>query len=322
MEQGDDAKAVEASLAENVARLPMDEIDQYKAFAVLVKQGESVEEIASRFGTTARLVNQRLAIASLIPPILTAYRKDKIQATTLRLLTMATKKQQRAWLELFNASDNYAPEGYALKSWLFGGTSIPVENALFDVTEYDGNIITDLFEEDRYFDDAEKFWPLQSKAIADLKAQYLQDGWSDVVVLDIGEYFPAYEYVDTAKEDTGKIYIVISRDGEVTPYEGQLSRKEIKSAKRQEPTDSAKPAKSEITKPLQNYLDLHRHSAVRSALLNQQGLALRVATAQLIAGSDLWAIHADPQKAMKDATSDSLSDNKAESFFACARHGA
>ena len=32
MAQGDDAKAIEASLAENVARLPMDEIDQSHLF--------------------------------------------------------------------------------------------------------------------------------------------------------------------------------------------------------------------------------------------------------------------------------------------------
>ena len=37
----DNAKAIEASLAENIARLPMDEIDQYKAFAALVKEGNS-----------------------------------------------------------------------------------------------------------------------------------------------------------------------------------------------------------------------------------------------------------------------------------------
>jgi len=36
MADGDDAAAIEASLAENIERLPMDEIDQYKAFAKLV----------------------------------------------------------------------------------------------------------------------------------------------------------------------------------------------------------------------------------------------------------------------------------------------
>ena len=96
MDKGDDAKAIEASLAENIARLPMDEIDQFKAFAALVKEGLDVEDVAARFGITERLVRQRLAIANIIPPILTAYRKGDIQGETLRILTMATKKQQQA----------------------------------------------------------------------------------------------------------------------------------------------------------------------------------------------------------------------------------
>ncbi|MCP4081466.1 MAG: ParB/RepB/Spo0J family partition protein, partial [Planctomycetaceae bacterium] len=41
MAKGDDATALEASLLENVARLPMDPIQQYEAFARLIKQGES-----------------------------------------------------------------------------------------------------------------------------------------------------------------------------------------------------------------------------------------------------------------------------------------
>ena len=35
MDATDDAAAIESSLAENVARLPMDEVDQYEAFAAL-----------------------------------------------------------------------------------------------------------------------------------------------------------------------------------------------------------------------------------------------------------------------------------------------
>ena len=66
MEEGDDARAIEASLAENIARLPMDEIDQFKAFAALHDKGLEVQDIAARFGVTERLVEQRLAIADII----------------------------------------------------------------------------------------------------------------------------------------------------------------------------------------------------------------------------------------------------------------
>ncbi|NOR63888.1 MAG: ParB/RepB/Spo0J family partition protein [Rhodobacteraceae bacterium] len=316
MAKGDDAKAIEASLAENIARLPMDEIDQYKAFASLVKQGQSAEEIATLFGITERLVTQRLAIANLIAPILTDYRKEKIHPSTIRILTMATKRQQKDWLKLFNSDDDRAPEGYQLKAWLFGGANIPTENALFDLADYSGGIVADLFGEEQYFDDIAKFWEVQNTAIAKAKDAYLAQGWQDVIVLDVGDYFPSYEYVDTAKEDGGKVYVHTSNDGEVTFYEGQLPRKESKAKLNVDNGEATTAPKPELTKAMQNYLDLHRHSAVRTELLNHSGIALRLGVAQMIAGSELWTVHADAQKANSDAIGGSLADNKAEESFA------
>jgi ParB family chromosome partitioning protein len=93
LESGDGAVALEASLAENVAGLPMDEIDQYEAFAALTAQGRSVTEIASQFGVTELLVKRRLAISALIPAILNAFRAGQIEAETMQQLTLATPKQ-------------------------------------------------------------------------------------------------------------------------------------------------------------------------------------------------------------------------------------
>ncbi len=216
MKEGDDAKAIEASLAENVARLPMDEIDQYKAFAALIKQGKSASDIAAQFGITERLVEQRLAIANLISPILTLYRKDDISGETLRALTLASKRQQKAWLELFKSEDEYAPQGRSLKDWLFGGANIPTSNALFDVADYQGAIISDLFGDEKYFTDVQKFWPIQNVAIAEAKERYLVNGWKDVILFEVGEYWSSWKYSKTAKKDGGKVYIEISSDGEVT----------------------------------------------------------------------------------------------------------
>ncbi len=229
---------------------------------------------------------------------------------------MATKKQQKAWLALFNSDDEYAPEGYQLKNWLFGGGHILTENALFDLADYQGGVVADLFGEERYFDDIAKFWELQNTAIANAKDAHLADGWQDVIVLDVGDYFPSYDYVDTAKEDGGKVYVCVSNDGEVTFFEGQLSRKDSKAKLDVDNGEVTTTSKPELTKVMQNYLNLHRHSAVRTELLNHGGIALRLGVAQMIAGSDLWTIHADPQKANSDAIGDSLADNLVESDFA------
>ncbi len=316
MEEGDDARAIEASLTENIARLPMDEVDQYKAFAALIKQGLDVEEVASRFGVTTRLVRQRLAIAKLYTPILTAYRKQRIDASTVRTLTMASTTKQKEWWALFKSEDEYAPTGRELKAWLLGGKDIPVQNALFDLDSYGGAIITDLFGDKQYFDDADAYWELQNAAIAQAKSTYIERGWQEVIVLDVGAWWSSWEHVKAPKTKGGKIFVEISRDGEVTFHEGYITQDEAKRREKALADDAeTKPEKPELTKAMQNYLALHRHAAVRTKLLSCQGLALRVATAQIIAGSDLWTVHADRQKAKSDAIADSLATNKAQEQF-------
>jgi len=138
---------------------------------------------------------------------------------------LATSRQQKAWLDLFNSVDEFAPQGHALKKWLFGGAHIPTSNALFDLETYKGNVISGLFGEEVFFDNPDTFWAAQNAAIAGAKARYLAEGWAEVIVLDVGTYFPSYDYVDIDKERGGKVDVSIAHDGEVTFYEGQLSRK-------------------------------------------------------------------------------------------------
>lgn len=318
MEENDDAKVIEASLAENIARLPMDTLDQFEAFQALLKTGRSAQEIADHFGVTERLVKQRLAIANLYEPIRNAFRREEIGAQTLQLLTMATKRQQKDWYKLFKSEDDYAPEGYALKNWLFGGEQIPVRNALFDFETYKGVIVGNLFADERYFADPKLFWEHQSQAIAERIAEYREDGWQEVILLDVGERFESWEHVDTPKEDGGKVFIHVSNNGEVTAYEGQLSRKEIERREKQQGGGS-KAERPELTKSMQNYLSLHRHAAVRKDLLEHPQIALRLCIAQIITGAFHWDVRADKQKANTDAIAASLDDNKAQAAFTSQR---
>lgn len=316
MAKGDDATAIEASLAENVARLPMDEIDQYKAFSALIKQGRSVDDIASDFGITERLVNQRLAIANLIAPVLKFYTQDDIGGDTMRILTMATKRQQKAWVALHNSETDRTPFGHHLKSWLFGGAEIPLQNALFDVGDYKGATISDLFGEESYFDDATKFWEMQNAAIATQTEQYIKKGWNEIVILDVGEHWSEWEHTKTTKKNGGKVYVQIHHDGTAEFHEGYLTKKEAKQReKTAQGIEVTNTQKAEISNIMQNYLGVHRHSAVRTELLAHHGIALRLAVAQIIAGSDIWSVKADPQKASNEAIAESLKINKAETVF-------
>lgn len=326
MQQSEDAVAIEASLTENIARLPMDEIDQYKAFASLKKEGLDVPAIAARFGTTERLVHQRLAIANIIEPILNAYRREEISPDTLRILTMATTRQQKAWWALLKSEEGHAPQGSALREWLFGGAQIPTVNALFDLGSYQGAIIADLFAENSYFADSDAFWRLQNAAIAARREAYLAQGWSDVVILDIGQWWRNWEYQKVAKTKGGKVFAAITQDGEVTFYEGYLTEKEARALAKKTQAggpgvddDSAAQVASgrpELTKAMRNYIGLHKHAAVRTELLAAPSIALRLAVAHMIAGSGLWSVKADPQRADNEPIRESVGASLAEQGFA------
>ncbi len=324
MEPGDDAAALEASMLENLARLDPDEMTQYETFVRLTKEGKSVEDIAVTFGITELMVRRRLALGDLLPKIRDAYRKDAIDATTVRHLTMATQRQQRDWLKLFNSRKERAPRGQQLKQWLFGGQQIATTAALFPLDAYKGQTVSDLFGDDSYFTDADQFWSLQNAAIAAKRDALLAGGWADVEILETGRRFCSWEHEKTPKKDGGRVYITVSHSGEVEAHEGWLTSKEAKAKRRAKtPKGDAdatevgdKPVRPELTNPAQNYVELHRHAAARHALLSHPGVALRLMVAHAIGGSALWQTKPDSQAARKEETAESVAKSKAEIAFA------
>ena len=200
-----------------------------------------------------------------------------------------------------------------LKAWLFGGTSIPVTAAIFDVASYPGDIVTDLFGEERYFACAHQFWDAQRAAIDDRREAYLAQGWADVIVIEPGSYFHSWDHEKTPKKKGGKVYIALSPRGEVAFHEGYLTRAEARRKASGEGGEAqGKPSRAELTSSLQNYVDLHRHAAVRTALLGSPAVALRVTAAHLISGSHLFAVRPDPRRPASDAIAESseLSPNE------------
>ena len=319
MEPSDDVAALEASLIENTARLDPDEVTRWETFSRLVKEGRTVEDIATTFGVTDIMVRRALALGELLPAIRDAYRNEEIDARTVRQLTLANKAQQAEWLTLFQDPEQYAPRGWQLKQWLFGG-EIGTEAALFPLDAYKGRIVTDLFDETGYFDDLEQFWTLQNEAVAAKRDALLAEGWADVVVLDVGERFHKWDHVATTKEDGSRVYIEVRENGEVTVHEGFIPLKEhqrhLRKAAGGDEKNTVTIERPEITNPAQNYLELHRHAAVRHALLGSPGVALRLMVAHAIGGSALWQTKPDPQATRKEETAKSVAKSKAETALA------
>ncbi|MEC3910418.1 ParB/RepB/Spo0J family partition protein [Sphingobium sp. CR2-8] len=261
MEAGDDAAALEASLIENIARLDPDEMTQCETFTRLVREGRNVEDISLTFGLTALQVKRTLALGNLMPRIRNLYRADRIDAVTVRHLTLATKGQQRGWLALLDSESDHAPKGQNLKFWLMSSVALSTKVALFDLTSYSGEVISDLFGEDSYFACPSDFWTAQMAAVEDRAAGYREAGWPEVVVMERGEYFHSWEYERFPKKKGGRVYVATSHRGEVTFHEGYLTTKEAR--RREKGKAAIKPVRPEISAPIQNYVDLHRHAAVR-----------------------------------------------------------
>ena len=319
MAEGDDAAALEASLIENTARLDPDEVSRWETFAQLVKEGRTVEDIAAIFGVTEIMVKRALALGELLPNIREAYRNEEIDDQTVRQLTLASKAQQAEWLKLFQDPEQHTPLGWQLKQWLFGG-EISTGAALFPLDAYKGRIVTDLFGETGYFGDLEQFWRLKNEAVAAKRDAFLAKGWSEVVVLDVGERFHKWDHVATPKGDGERVYIEVHENGEVTVHEGFVTSKEHQRRLRKEANGDEKNTvaadRLELTNPVQNYIELHRHAAVRHALLGSPGVALRLMVAHAIGGSALWQTRPDPQTTLKEETAESVAKSKAETALA------
>jgi ParB family transcriptional regulator, chromosome partitioning protein len=98
----DSEDAAEISLAENEMRLPMHPADQFEAFRKLADQGNGPETIAARFGTTARIVEQRLRLAVVSPKLIAFYKKGEMTLDCLMAFTVAEdhRRQEKTWKAL------------------------------------------------------------------------------------------------------------------------------------------------------------------------------------------------------------------------------
>lgn len=309
MSEEDAASAIEASIIENVARLPATEMEQYVAFRKLADEGKQPADIASFFGVTELLVRRVLALAGLAAPIRKLYAEDEIDRETIRALTLATPAQQAEWLKLWNSETERAPFGRACKAWVTGGSTITTDKALFELEHYEGAVTSDLFGERAVFADAEAFWTAQAVEVSARIEQYLARGWADVVCLERGTYFQRWEYAQTTKKQGGKVYVEQRHDGTVNFHEGWLKASEARRTKRQtEGGDAPSPAdtKPEMSGPMAEYVGLHRHGAAAASLLAAPAIALRLMVAHAITGSSLWNVRPHVCGARKNETHESV----------------
>jgi len=322
MAEGDAASAIEASIIENVARLPATEVEQYAAFRKLHDEGRTVGEIAAFFGVTELNVRRVLALAGLSAPIRKLYGDEDIDRETVRALTLATPARQAEWLKLWNSESERAPMGRACKAWVTGGAAITTDKALFDLAAYPGAVTADLFGEAAVFADAAAFWAAQDAAIAARAEGYRERRWAGVVVLERGAYFQRWDYVQATKKQGGNVIVEQRHDGTVTFHEGWLKAADAKKARTAKPDGGAAPAQDtrpEMSGTMADYISLHRHVAAQASLVRGPATALRLMAAHALCGSALWNARPHTPGATKEATLASVESSPATAEVRAAR---
>jgi ParB family transcriptional regulator, chromosome partitioning protein len=322
MAEGDAASAIEASIIENVARLPATEMEQYTAFRKLHDEGRTVEEIAAFFGVTELNVRRVLALAALSAPICKLYADEEIDRETVRALTLATSAQQADWLKLWNSETERAPMGRACRAWITGGSAVTTDKALFDLAGYTGAVTADLFGEAAVFADAAVFWEAQGAVIAERAEGYLQRGWADVILMERGAYFQRWDYVQTTKKQGGKVIIEQRHDGTVTFHEGWLKAAEARKSRTATASGEPEPqaeTRPEMSGPMADYIGLHRHAAAQASLIRTPAIALRLTAAHARCGSSLWNVRPHSPGAVKELTIASVESGAAAAEVGTAR---
>jgi ParB family chromosome partitioning protein len=147
-----EVSAEEDSLAENIQRVALHPLDQFRAFKTLCDQGAGEDEIAARFFVAPAVVKQRLRLAAVSERLLGIYAEDGMTLEQLMAFTVATDhaRQEQVWEAL---QQSYNNEPYLIRRQLTeSAVRASDRRARFvSVKAYEaagGVVLRDLFEDD------------------------------------------------------------------------------------------------------------------------------------------------------------------------------
>ncbi|MCO8146449.1 ParB N-terminal domain-containing protein [Rhodovulum tesquicola] len=144
--------AEDDSLAENMQRVALHPLDQFRAFVALREKGQGEEAIAAAFFVTPQIVKQRLKLASVAPALLDVYAEDGMTLEQLTAFTVNPDhaRQMQVWDAVRNS---WNKEPYAIRRMLTE-TSVRASDgrAVFvGIDAYEaagGGVLRDLFQAD------------------------------------------------------------------------------------------------------------------------------------------------------------------------------
>ena len=118
----DDDNSIEASLAENFQRVPMNPADECTAFNFLIQKGMSAEDVAKRQGVTTRFVEQRVRLAELARPVFDALAAGEITLGVAQAYAVTTDVDRQARVFAQMTSSYYGDNPDNIRRAILNGT--------------------------------------------------------------------------------------------------------------------------------------------------------------------------------------------------------
>jgi ParB family chromosome partitioning protein len=176
MEQG-----IEVSLAENVQRVAMDAMDEVDAYAALVAEGATADDVARRFGVTRRHVDQRLALAGLSPRIKAAWKRGDVSLEAARAFCLVESHAQQE--AVFKSLGRPVTHAGSVRARLMEGRMRASDRlaAFVGLEAYEqagGAVLRDLFDAEAvYVENPALMAELAEQKLAGERDSWIAQGW-------------------------------------------------------------------------------------------------------------------------------------------------
>lgn len=171
----------EVSLVENVHRVAMDAMDEVDAYAALVEEGATPDDIARRFGVTRRHVDQRLALAHLSPKIKAAWKRGDVSLEAARAFCLVDDHAQQE--AVFKSLGRAVTHAASVRARLMEGRMRASDRlaAFVGLEAYElagGAVVRDLFDADAvYVGDPALMAQLAEQKLEAGREAWLAQGW-------------------------------------------------------------------------------------------------------------------------------------------------
>lgn len=255
----DESEAILTSTTENMQRAAMHPADEFTAFASMIDEGRSENDVALRFGVSVDLVRRRLKLARVAPEIFETFREGEISLECVMAFTLTDHHDRQ--ITVWNAvKDGYQVYPQQIKR-LLTETSLSASSKLgkFVGTEAykaaGGAIVSDLFSDQNstYFENPELVERLAIEKLKTASEEYVgQWKWVDVhleleqsAIRSFGRVYA--EEVDPDPELLAELDRLNAREEQLTEMDNEEDLSEELSAE----YDAISPRVAEIEKQIE-----------------------------------------------------------------------